>query len=195
MKKLVLLAGLIALAGCESAPEEVAGKTPIFITDDCALLTAISRSQYGLNASSPQMSVRLQGEDAPWRPGCDWKAAGVNLVEVSGPEGEAATASWDKLTFGRPRYDTLGALVRTSISRAGQLTQELCRVAYTDGAWAVESCGPDPKLTRPRPDAPTPADQTPEGRLPAQPANPDVRPRDVVIPQADPGAPPGGGPG
>jgi hypothetical protein len=138
------------------------------------------------------MSVKLNGEDAPWSPACNWQDAGFNLVTVSGPEGEAATASMNKLTFNRPKYDTKGALVRTSITTSGQTTAVLCRVVHAEsGAWAVDSCGPDPKLTQPHEAAPSPADQTPDGKIPIPNGERPVTARDLTIPQADPGAPPG----
>ncbi len=195
MKRLVLSAGLLALCACESGLEDIPAKTPLFVTDDCALLTAVGRDQYKLSRDDPPMSVRLQGEDAPWTPACDWQAAGFNLVEVLGPEGEAATATFNKLTFTRPRYDTLGVLVRTSVTANGETTAALCRVVENDGAWSLESCGPDPKLTQPRPAAPSPADQTPDGRTPVPLDVPPDALRDTVIPDADPGQPPSGGPG
>jgi hypothetical protein len=195
MKRLVLSVGVLALCACESAPEEIPAKTPLFVTDDCALITAIGRDQYKLSRDDAQMSIRLNGEDAPWTPACDWQAAGFNVVEVRGPEGEAATANLPKLTFNRPRYDSLGALVRTSLTQGGETTSALCRVAEEGSTWTLESCGPDPKLTRPRPAAPSPADQTPEGRAPVPLDAPPDALRDSVIPDADPGQPPGSGPG
>lgn len=191
MKRLVLSMGVLALCACESGPEEVAAKTPLFVTDDCALITAIGRDQYKLSRDDPQMSIRLNGEDAPWSPACDWSAAGFNLIEIRGPEGESATANLARITFNRPRYDALGALVRTSVTQNGETTTALCRVALEGSGWALDSCGPDPKLTRPRPAAPSPADQTPDGRLPV-PLDTDVAPRDAIIPSADPGERPGG---
>ncbi|OYX50285.1 MAG: hypothetical protein B7Y90_04745 [Alphaproteobacteria bacterium 32-64-14] len=195
MNRLVLSVGLLALCACESGPEEVAAKTPIFVTDDCALIAAVGRDQYKLSRDDPPMSLRLQGEDAPWTPDCDWQSVGFNLVEVRGPEGEAATASFNKLTFARPRYDKLGALIRTSVTADGETTAALCRVVRGDAGWSLDSCGPDPKLTQPRPVAPSPADQTPEGRAPVPLDAPPDALRDAVIPTPDPGQSPIGRPG
>ncbi len=194
MKRLVFAVGLLALGACEGTPEAVPPKTPLFVTDDCALITAIGREQYKLSRDDAQMALRLNGEDGPWSPGCDWSAAGFNLVEVHGPEGEAATASMDKLTFFRPRYDMLGALVRTAVSTKGETSTALCRVVHGASGWTLDGCGPDPKLTRPRPAPPSPADQTPEGRAPVPLDAPPDALRDAVIPGPDPGAPPGPGP-
>jgi hypothetical protein len=191
MKRVLLLAGFIFAAGCESAPEEVPAKEPQFVTDDCALISAIGRERYNLSRDDPPMSVKLNGEDAPWAPGCDWQASGFNLVVVNGPEGEAATAGMNKLTFNRPKYDAEGALVRTSITADKATDAVLCRVTRgTSGAWAVKSCGPDPKLTQPREAAPSPADQTPDGKIPV-PTDRPVTARDLSVPQPDPGATPG----
>lgn len=194
MKRLVLSVGVLAICACESAPEDVPARTPLFITDDCALIAAIGRDQYKLSRDDPQMTIRLNGEDAPWTPGCDWSANGFNVIEVRGPEGEAATANLPKLTFSRPRYDELGALVRTSLTQGGATTNMLCRVVSAGATWSVESCGPDPKLTQPRPAAPSPADQTPDSRAPLPTDVPPDALRDSVIPDADPGQPPGSGP-
>jgi hypothetical protein len=192
MNRLFLAAGLLVLAGCESAPEAVPPKEAAFVTDDCALITAIGREQFKLSADDPQMTITLNGEDAPWRPGCDWKAAGFNLVEIAGPEGETATAGMDRLTFHRPRYDVEGALVRTAAKTGDKTTNALCRVTRAEGGnWTLASCGPDPKLTQPRAAAPSPSDQTPDSRPPV-PLNSDINPLDVVSTGRDPGAKPGG---
>jgi hypothetical protein len=116
---------------------------------------------------------------------------GFNLTQVSGPEGEAATAGQNRLTFSRPRYDTEGAFVRTSVTAGTDTTQALCRLEREGAGWTVKSCGPDPKLTKPRAPTPSPADQTPEGRPPV-PIDPNVTARDAIIPSADPGDRPGG---
>lgn len=167
MKRMFLLVGVLAAAAaCESAPEEVAAKEPLFITDDCALISAIGRERYDLSRDDPPASVRLNGEDAPWTPDCDWQASGFNLVQISGPEGEAATPNMSRITFNRPRYDENGALVRTSITpNGGDTTAVLCRVKRGASGWSIAECGPDPKLTQPRAAAPTPADQTPDTTL------------------------------
>lgn len=190
MKRLLLLAGFIAMAGCESGPEEVPAKEPLFVTDDCALISAIGRDRYNLSRDDPPMSVKLNGEDAPWAPSCDWQANGFNLVQISGPEGEAATNGMNRLTFNRPRYDEDGALIRTSITSNNETTAVLCRVVHgKSGAWSVDSCGPDPKLTQPREAAPSPADQTPDAKIPNATGERPVTARDLTIPQPDPGAP------
>lgn len=191
MKLLFLLVGAIVATGCESAPENVPAKEPLFVTDDCALISALGRERYDLSRDDPPMAVRLNGEDAPWTPACDWQAAGFNLVEVRGPEGEAATANMNRLSFSRPRYDINGALMRTSITTAGSTTAVLCRLARGDAGWSVDNCGPDPKLTKPREAAPTPADQTPDSGLGLPTGERPQSARDLSVPQSDPGAPPG----
>lgn len=192
MKRLVLAAGFLALAACESAPEEnIPGKEPLFVTDDCAVLSALAHGQYKLNAASPKMTIRLLGEDGPWAPECNWAGLDLNLTQIAGPEGEAATAGMSRLAIKRPRYDTLGALVSTSLTSGADTASLRCRMTRTGAAWAVTSCGPDPKLTQPRAAPPSPADQTPDGRVPVPTANPNVSPRDAVIPQSDPGKQPG----
>lgn len=193
MKRLFLAAGFLALMGCESDPTAIIPpKEALFVTNDCDVLGALGREQYKLSADDAPMTVRLMGEDGPWSPECDWKANGFNLTQVGGPEGEAATAGMNRLVFHRPRYDTLGASVRTSLTAGAETTSALCRLERADARWSLGTCGPDPKLTQPRAAAPSPADQTPDGPV-IKPANPDVIPRDAVIPGADPGARPGDG--
>lgn len=196
MKRMFLLVGVLAAAAaCESGPEEVAAKEPLFVTDDCALISAIGRERYDLSRDDPPASVRLNGEDAPWTPGCDWQASGFNLVQVNGPEGEAATPNMNRLTFNRPRYDEKGALVRTSITTtAGETTAVLCRVVHGGSGWSVDECGADPKLTRPRAAAPTPADQTPDSAITAPSGDRPLTARDLQAPGADPGASHGSSP-
>ena len=191
MKRILLLAGFLIAAGCESAPEDVPAKEPLFVTDDCALIGAIGRERYDLSRDDPPMTVRLNGEDAPWTPACDWQAVGFNLVEVRGPEGESATANMNRLSFTRPRYDGQGALVRTSLTANGETTAVLCRVVRGEAGWSVDSCGPDPKLTKPREAAPSPADQTPDSELPTATVERPQTARDLNTQGADPGAPPG----
>ena len=48
MKRLLLVAGFLAAAGCESGPEEVPAKEPLFVTNDCDLIAAIGRERYAL---------------------------------------------------------------------------------------------------------------------------------------------------
>jgi hypothetical protein len=190
MKRAFLAAGLLAVMGCESTPEEIPPREALFVTDDCALLNTLGRDQYKLSADDAPMALRLNGDDAPWRPGCDWKSFGFNVVEIAGPEGEAATAGMSRITFHRPRYDEAGAQVRTSVTAGAETTSALCLLERGDAGWSLSNCGPDPKLTRPRAAAPSPADQTPDRAT--VPLNPDVSPRDAVIPPADPGDRPGG---
>jgi hypothetical protein len=192
MKRLILAAGFLALMGCESDPSAVIPpKEALFVTNDCDVLGAVGRDQYKLGAGSGPTTVRLLGEDGPWQPECDWKSFGFNVIQISGPEGEAATAGATRVAFHRPRYDTLGASVRTSLTSGDQTTSALCRLERGDTGWSIATCGPDPKLTQPRAAAPSPADQTPDSAK-IKPANPDVKPRDAVIPQTDPGSRPGG---
>lgn len=191
MKRLVLAAGLLALAGCESGPPaDVPAKEALFVTNDCDILGALGRDEYKLNSNSGPTTIRLVGEDGPWQPDCNWKGYGLNLTQVSGPEGEAATAGAKRLAVHRPRYDTGGATIRTSFTDGADTTSALCRLERGASGWAVETCGPDPKLTQPRAAAPSPADQTPDGKMPKT-ANLDVTPRDAIIPGPDPGARPG----
>jgi len=190
MKRLFLVAGVLAAAACEGGPEEVPAKEPLFVTDDCALISAIARERYSLSRDDPPMTVRLNGEDAPWKPACDWQAGGFNLVEVSGPEGEAATPNMNRLTFNRPQYDINGALIRTSLTAAGATTAVLCRVVHGGSGWSVDNCGPDPRLTRPREAGPSPADQTPDSDLPVLAGERPPTARELST-QSDPGTSPG----
>jgi len=187
MRSLVLCVFALAMVGCESASEDIPAKTPLFVTDDCALLFVIGREHCTLGRNDAAVAVRLNGEDAPWDPGCNWSLAGFNAVQVRGPEGDAATRSLDKITFNRPRYDTLGALVRTGATRSGVVSGALCRIVRSGSVWMLEACGPDPKLTDPRPAAPSPSDQTPEVRPGFPPAIPGDGARAGGIPERDPG--------
>ena len=64
MKRMFLLVGVLAAVGCESTPEDVPAKTPLFVTNDCALIGAIGRERYDLSRDDPPMSIQLDGEDA-----------------------------------------------------------------------------------------------------------------------------------
>jgi hypothetical protein len=194
MRSLVLCVFALALAGCESASEDIPGKTPLFVTDDCELLFAIGRDQHRLRSTDAPVSVRLNGEDAPWDPACNWAAAGFNAIEVRGPEGEAATRNLDRVSFNRPRYDSEGALVRTATIRSGEISGVLCRVSRKGESWTLDACSPDPKLTEARPPAPNPSDQTPDLAPAALPdgATPPLRGRIPL--ERDPGQPLPGGP-
>src|SRR5262249_31002312 len=138
-----------------------------------------------------QMRLKLNGEDAPWKPGCDWKAMGFNLVEVSGPEGMAATANLSQVTFNRPKYDDKGALVRTSMTSGSDPARgKMCGGVRASGdkGW-VEPCGPDPKDVTPPPVGPRPEDATPENTRIAPPTEgAPVTARDVTTYAPDPGA-------
>jgi hypothetical protein len=191
MKPLIPFLCVLALAACNTGERKVPATPALFVTDDCALISAIARARYDLSRDDPAMRLRLNGEDAQWRPGCDWQGMGFNLVPVSGPEGEAATAGMDEITFNRPRYDVDGALVRTSrTAGAGSAERVLCRVRRNDGGWSLDSCGPDPKEVLPPPAAPSPADATPDARI-QPPANGQPAVRDATLPDANPGNTPG----
>ena len=178
------------VAGCGST-KEIPPREALFVTDDCQLIAAIGKERYNFTRDDPPRRLRLNGEDAPWRPGCDWQAMGFNLVEVSGPEGVAATAGMAEVSFNRPRYDVEGALVRTSMAAndAAATERVLCRLNRGQSGWDIASCGPDPKDVLPRAAAPSPADATPDSaRLPVP--NRDQIPRDATIPDPDPGSTP-----
>ncbi len=178
------------VAGCGST-KEIPPREALFVTDDCQLIAAIAKERYNFTRDDPPRRLRLNGEDAQWRPGCDWQAMGFNLVEVSGPEGVAATAGMAEVSFNRPRYDVEGALVRTSMAAndAAAAERVLCRLNRGQSGWDIASCGPDPKDVLPRAAAPSPADATPDSaRLPVP--NRDQIPRDATIPDPDPGSTP-----
>ena len=193
MKRLLLLVASVAVSGCFGGPEKViAPKEAAFVTDDCALIGAIAKERYNFTRDDPPLRVRLNGEDLPWRPDCDFQNMGFNLVAVSGPEGLANTRGMGEVSFNRPRYDAKGALVRTSIARApGTEVRELCRMEHADAGWKVDSCGPDPRETLPRPPPPSPADQTPDGKI-IIPTENQPTARDLTIPDPDPNNRPGG---
>lgn len=192
MKRSLLLLACLAVSGCFGGPEkEILPKEAAFVTDDCALIAALGKDHYKFTRDDPPLRARLNGEDLPWRPSCDFQAMGFNLVEVSGPEGLANTQGMGEVTFTRPRYDAEGALVRTSLARApGSEVRELCRIEHEEGGWKVGSCGPDPRETQPRPPAPSPADQTPDGKVPL-PVERQPDARQLTIPDPDPNNSPG----
>jgi hypothetical protein len=175
------------VAGCGST-KEIPPREALFVTNDCQLIAAIAKERYNFKRDDPPRRLRLNGEDAPWRPGCDWQGMGFNLVEVSGPEGVAATAGMAEVSFNRPRYDVEGALVRTSMTPDGGAAERvLCRLSRAEAGWSIASCGPDPKDVLPRAAAPSPADATPDSaRLPA-PNRDQQTPRDATIPDPNPG--------
>ena len=193
MKRAVLLSGVaVVAAGCFGGPKEIPPVEARFVTNDCDLIGAIVRDHYKLTNSDPQMRAMMVGEDLPWRPGCNFPAMGLNLIEVSGPEGVAATQGMAEVAFHRPKYDSDGATMRSAITRAPESTARvLCRLARNDATWSVESCGPDPKETQPRPPPPSPADATPDSARTPAPADRPPTARDATIPQPDPGAPRG----
>ena len=63
MKRLFLLVGAIVATGCESAPENVPAKEPLFVTDDCALISALGRERYDLSRDDPPMPMGLAVAD------------------------------------------------------------------------------------------------------------------------------------
>jgi hypothetical protein len=192
MKRAFVIVGLAAMAtGCFGGEKTYPAKTPLFVTNDCGPVSAIGREYYKFTAGDAAKRIKLNGEDAPWRPTCDWKGLGFNVVEVSGPEGAAATPGMSEVSFNRPKYDEKGALVRTALKAgADPEIRKLCRVVRNGEAWAVESCGPDPKDVNPKQVGPRPEDATPESSRIAPPvdgAAPTAR--DVTTYTPDPGAP------
>lgn len=191
MKPLLPFLCVLAVAACSTGERRVPPTEALFVTDDCALISAIGRERYDLSRDDPPMRLRLNGEDSPWRPGCDWQAMGFNVVPISGPEGEAATAGMGEISFNRPRYDVEGALVRTSMASGGATAERmLCRVQRGEAGWALDSCGPDPKDVLPAPAAPSPADATPDARI-QPPANAEPTARDATTTESNPSNTPG----
>jgi hypothetical protein len=192
MKRIILFAGLaVAAAGCFGGPKEIPPVEAKFVTNDCDLVAAVARDHYKLTITDPQMRAMMLGEDLPWRPACGFQAMGLNLTEVSGPEGLAATQGMAEVGFYRPKYDSKGAEMRSQITRSPEPTvRVLCRLVRATNAWSVETCGPDPKTTQPRLPPPSPADATPDSTRTPLPT--DRAPaRDATIPTPDPGAPRG----
>jgi hypothetical protein len=178
------------VAGCGST-KEIPPREALFVTDDCQLIAAIGKQRYNFTRDDPPRRLRLNGEDAPWKPSCDWQAMGFNLVEVSGPEGVAATAGMAEVSFNRPRYDVEGAQVRTSLAASGAAADRaLCRLSRGQAGWAITSCGPDPKDVLPRAAAPSPADATPDSARAPAPNRDQQIPRDATIPDPNPGSTP-----
>jgi len=175
-------------AGCGST-KEIPPREAEFVTNDCDLIALIGKERYKFTRDDAPRRLRLNGEDAPWKPNCDWQALGFNLVEVSGPEGVAATAGMAEVSFNRPRYDSDGVQIRTSMTPNGGIADRaLCRLNRgLSGGWTITSCGPDPKDVLPRAAAPSPADATPDSaRLPAPNRDQQI-PRDATIPDPNPG--------
>src|SRR5262245_51315073 len=63
----------ITAAGCGST-KETPPREAQFVTNDCDLIAAIGKERYKLNREDPPRRLRLNGEDAPWKPNCDWQA-------------------------------------------------------------------------------------------------------------------------
>jgi len=189
MKRIGLIAGVaLAAAACSGGPKEIPPLEAKFVTNDCDLVAAVARDNYKLTRTDPPMRAMMVGEDLDWRPACNYQAMGFNLVEVYGPEGVAANPNMGEVTFYRPKYDNDGAELRTAISRqAGTTERALCRLARTGNTWSVATCGADPRETQPRAPLPSPADVTPDSKLPAPGSR--TLPRDATIPEPDPGAP------
>src|SRR5262245_17068315 len=111
----VLLLPLIA-AGCFGGPKKEEPPTPpAFVMDDCALISAVGHDHYKLAAGMPLMRIRLHGEGLAWKPSCNWKAMGFNVVEDTGPESRDATRDLSEIAFWRPRYDVNGVLLRATM--------------------------------------------------------------------------------
>jgi hypothetical protein len=64
----------------------------------------------------------------------------------------------------------------------------LCRLARGGNNWSIDTCGPDPKETQPRPPPPSPADVTPDSKIPAPTERPPTA-RELTT-QPDPGSSP-----
>lgn len=175
--------GLAALlAGCGSNPDP-APVAAAFTFNDCALISAIGKERYNFTRDDPPTRVMLNGEDARWTPNCDWQAMGFNLLE---PEAAGADRMGE-VTFTRPQYDDKGADMRTSLTALGGTTESvLCRLKRSGGAWKVETCGADPRLTQPRAAAPSPADTTPDAGAGAPPPGEAAPQRPVTIPDPEP---------
>src|SRR5690348_10149805 len=99
MKRALVIVGLAAMASaCFGGEKAIPAKTPLFTTNDCGPVSAVGREYYKFTSGDAAKRIKLNGEDAPWRPACDWKGLGFNVVEVSGPEGAAATPGMSEVS-------------------------------------------------------------------------------------------------
>jgi hypothetical protein len=183
----VLGLGLMASA-CFGGEKSIPGKEALFVTNDCVPVAAVARDHYKFTATDPALRLKLNGEDLPWKPNCDWRGMGLNVVDASAPN---AADAGGEVSFNRPLYIEGAAIVRTTLNRGPQQGERLvCRVNRDESdKWVVDTCGPDPRFYQPRAALPSPADVSPEGRigLPADGAPPTAR--DATTLGADPGAP------
>jgi hypothetical protein len=86
----VLLSATLALSACVTGPDP----TTADLLNDCALIAAVAREQYGYDHST----VLLLNSDG-YAPICDWSRLGLK-VEVVDPARIDALTPW--LSFGRP---------------------------------------------------------------------------------------------
>lgn len=106
--------------------------------DDCAVAAAVLRDWFGepQRRSAPAF-VTLDGQD--W-PHCDWSAIGFDLQGGPPPRSTGAEARRrTSMAFGRPEYDSGGALIKASLSLGQGLGHSaVLRVRKDDDGWWLD---------------------------------------------------------
>lgn len=108
--------------------------------DDCAIVAALVRDYFGPHnprASKPPF-ISLYGEGWPL---CDWSFYGLGIAE--GPPPPRGATGPDRrrtrLSFGRPEYDSGGAILTASISMGPGLgSGSVCRVRKDQDGWYLD---------------------------------------------------------
>ena len=136
MHRPLALTASVLLAGCATPMEPAPGPPPTAQGgDDCAVIAAVAKEHFQFGPDRPAPPVRFSGGYAPR---CDWSRHGLAFTpwDRSGPD---AGRRW--VSFGKPRYDGEGAVIRVGIMHgplAGQGSE--CRLRSGFAGWTVGEC-------------------------------------------------------
>ena len=136
MRRVAALAAVSLLGACATPPPSGPDvPTPWADSDDCAVIAAVAKEYFQFGPDRPAPPVRFSGGYAPR---CDWSRHGLAFTpwDRRGPD---AGRRW--VSFGKPRYDGEGAVIRVGIMHgplAGQGSE--CRVRSGFAGWTVGEC-------------------------------------------------------
>lgn len=107
--------------------------------DDCAVVAAVLRDYYELTGQELDPPFLVLADEG-W-PSCDWARWGLRFRPGPLPPRDAPRAErmYKSISFGRPAYDSGGAIILTSISFGPNMGYgSYCRVRQDEMGWYLD---------------------------------------------------------
>lgn len=132
----LLTAATVLLGACATPPSGPDGPPMADNGDDCAVIAAVAKEHFRFGPDNPPPPIRFE---AGYAPRCDWSRHGLAFTPWDSAATGPAATRW--VSFGRPRYDSQGAVIEVGIMHgplAGQGSE--CRMRSGFAGWTVDQC-------------------------------------------------------